>query len=277
MAKMLPVTYLDIEIYLCRQIYVCISISTNELIIYRCMHYSFLNSHFYSDTGSLWIFKTLSYVETYRGTHFKLVNGAIATNIYWDVGSYIKMGANSNFVGNVFTETNISFEKSVSYVGRAFADEVYTFGGSVLAMPVNPLSNAPTMSPVTQPPSRRKPTQPSIPVIIGIVSGVVVFFVMIISLFYILGLHNRDYFMGPLSPREKIRYNDRVLSTYEANKKRLLSDRMIDSESKSETKLEMGPFSVGLNPVSPTRRINESLTIYNPENQEEVTEIVFEN
>jgi hypothetical protein len=46
---------------------------------------------------------------------------------------------------------------------------------------------------------------------------------------------------------------------------------MIDSESKSETKLEIGPFSAGLNPVS------EPITIYNPENQEEITEIIFEN
>lgn len=180
------------------------------------------------------------------------------------------MGANSNFVGNIFTETNLSFAKSVSYVGRAFAEEVYSSGGSVLAMPVNPLTNAPTKAPISKPPSRANPT--SVPVIIGVVSGATIFFVMVISLFYILGLHKKEFFVGPLSPREKIRYNDRVLSTYETNKKRLMGDRMIDSESKTETKLEMGPFAVILNPPSEP----PPLTIYNLENQE-VTEIVFEN
>ena len=76
------------------------------------------------------IFQTDTTVETATATSVKLINGAQASNVYWNVGTALTLGTSSSFAGNIMTKTSITLDKSAQVEGRLLAQAAVTFEGS---------------------------------------------------------------------------------------------------------------------------------------------------
>jgi hypothetical protein len=70
---------------------------------------------------AVFIFQTDSTVTTSVGSTIALTNGALACNVFWQVGSSATFGASSTFVGNVLALTSITVGNSVVVDGRMLA------------------------------------------------------------------------------------------------------------------------------------------------------------
>jgi hypothetical protein len=73
------------------------------------------------DPNSVFIFQTNSTLITASSSTVRLINGANACNVYWQVGSSATLGTGSVFVGNILALTSITANNSVTVHGRALA------------------------------------------------------------------------------------------------------------------------------------------------------------
>jgi hypothetical protein len=73
------------------------------------------------DPAAVFIFQAGSTLVTAASSHVKLVNGAQACNVFWEVGSSATLGASSTFAGNILALTSISMGAGVAMEGRALA------------------------------------------------------------------------------------------------------------------------------------------------------------
>lgn len=73
------------------------------------------------DSNSVFIFQAGSTLTTAAGSQIILVNGAQASNVFWQVGSSAIIGANSIFVGNILAYASITLTTGASVNGRVLA------------------------------------------------------------------------------------------------------------------------------------------------------------
>jgi type VI secretion system secreted protein VgrG len=73
------------------------------------------------NANSVFIFQTDSTLITASGSTVKLINGAQACNVFWQVGSSATLGTGSVFSGNILALTDITVTNSVTVHGRALA------------------------------------------------------------------------------------------------------------------------------------------------------------
>lgn len=71
--------------------------------------------------GSIWIFQVGSTFVTGAGANIVMAGGAMATDVWWAVGSSATLGANSAVKGNIVALTSISMGNSAQVFGRALA------------------------------------------------------------------------------------------------------------------------------------------------------------
>ena len=74
-----------------------------------------------SNASSVFIFQTNSTLITGSGARVRLINGALACNVFWQVGSSATLGSGTTFVGNILALTAITLQDSVVVHGRALA------------------------------------------------------------------------------------------------------------------------------------------------------------
>lgn len=67
------------------------------------------------------IFQTPTTLTTASGSTVVLINGAQASNVYWQVGSSATLGTNSFFSGNILAFSSISLGTGAALSGRALA------------------------------------------------------------------------------------------------------------------------------------------------------------
>jgi hypothetical protein len=80
------------------------------------------------------------------GSEIRLINGAKASNVWWQVGSSATIGTFALFQGNVLADTTITMGDQSTSCGRLLAGAVtasgqFTFDGNVVSLPGHP--NAP--------------------------------------------------------------------------------------------------------------------------------------
>jgi hypothetical protein len=73
------------------------------------------------DPSAVFIFQIGSTLTTASASAVKLVNGAQACNVFWQIGSSATLGTSSVFVGNILALTSISVNNGVTVDGRALA------------------------------------------------------------------------------------------------------------------------------------------------------------
>lgn len=101
------------------------------------------------DTNSVFIFQAPSTLTTASGgtpaapaSQIVLINGAKASNVFWQVGSSATIGTNSQFEGNVLANTSVTMDTSSTSCGRLLAGAITTSGAfsfdtSVVSVPGN--------------------------------------------------------------------------------------------------------------------------------------------
>jgi hypothetical protein len=73
------------------------------------------------DANAVFVFQAGSTLTTGSGSHVRLIGGAQACNVYWQVGSSATIGTSTEFTGNILALTSISLKTSATLDGRALA------------------------------------------------------------------------------------------------------------------------------------------------------------
>jgi len=75
------------------------------------------------DPTATWIFRMASTLITTPGVNatVNVINGGLACNVWWKVGSSATLGSNTSFLGNILALTSISMGTGASLDGRALA------------------------------------------------------------------------------------------------------------------------------------------------------------
>jgi hypothetical protein len=82
------------------------------------------------------------------GATISLINGAKASNVFWQVGSSATLGAYSVFAGNVLADSSITMATGATSCGRLLAGAVtatgaFVFDSNVVSVPGHASANAP--------------------------------------------------------------------------------------------------------------------------------------
>lgn len=92
--------------------------------------YCFINSALVTGTlvldgqfkaNAAFIFKIGTTLTTATGATVRLINGAVACNVFWRVGSSATIGTATSFVGNILAGVSITLQTGASLRGRALA------------------------------------------------------------------------------------------------------------------------------------------------------------
>ncbi|MEA2244057.1 MAG: hypothetical protein QOD24_3613, partial [Solirubrobacteraceae bacterium] len=73
------------------------------------------------DPSAVFVFQAGSTLITASASRVRLVNGAQACNVFWQVGSSATLGTTTDFAGNILALTSITMNDGVSLNGRALA------------------------------------------------------------------------------------------------------------------------------------------------------------
>ncbi|MES2660859.1 MAG: ice-binding family protein [Verrucomicrobiota bacterium] len=88
------------------------------------------------DSDMVWIFQTVSTLEAAFASQVILTNGALASNVFWQVGSSATLLATADFVGTILALESITMVTDVSVTGGVYArNGAVTIGSAVIAVP----------------------------------------------------------------------------------------------------------------------------------------------
>ena len=89
------------------------------------------------DPNAVWIFQMGSTLITAAGagnSRVILTNGALARNVYWQVGSSVTIGTFSEFKGTLMAAVDITLDTSCTVEGRALAGRDLVFNGQSISV-----------------------------------------------------------------------------------------------------------------------------------------------
>lgn len=94
-----------------------------------------------NDPDATFVFQAGSSLTTVANTRILLVNGAKASNVYWQVGSSATLGTNTTWNGNIFAYASITMLNGAKSCGRlfagAFTDGAFVFDSNRVSVPGN--------------------------------------------------------------------------------------------------------------------------------------------
>ncbi len=73
------------------------------------------------NADAVWIFQIASTLITASGSSVNLINGAQASNIFWQVGTSATLGVGSDFMGTIMAQDSITLNPNATMTGRALA------------------------------------------------------------------------------------------------------------------------------------------------------------
>lgn len=93
---------------------------------------------------AVFVFQSASTVGTAPNGRILLINGAKASNVWWQVGSSATLGTNSTWRGNILAAASITMNTGAASCGRllagAFTAGAFVFDKNVVNVPGNPAS-----------------------------------------------------------------------------------------------------------------------------------------
>lgn len=97
------------------------------------------------DQNATFIFQSSSTVGTAANAKILLINGAKASNVFWQAGTSATLGTGSEWQGNILASESITMNNGATSCGRllagAFAAGAFVLDANVISVPGNP--NAP--------------------------------------------------------------------------------------------------------------------------------------
>lgn len=86
--------------------------------------------------SDVWIFQMASTLTVTTGRWVNLTGGAVAANVFWQVGSSATLGVNSTFVGTIMAQASVTLEHGATLYGRALArDGAVTLDANTVISP----------------------------------------------------------------------------------------------------------------------------------------------
>jgi hypothetical protein len=73
------------------------------------------------DPNAVFIFQTATMLSTTSGRQVTLIGGALAANVFWQVGSSATLGTTTVFAGTIMADQSISLATGATLNGRALA------------------------------------------------------------------------------------------------------------------------------------------------------------
>jgi hypothetical protein len=93
---------------------------------------------------AVFVFQSASTVGTAPNGRILLINGAKASNVWWQVGSSATLGTNATWQGNILAAASITMDTGATSCGRllagAFTAGAFVFDKNVVNVPGNPAS-----------------------------------------------------------------------------------------------------------------------------------------
>jgi hypothetical protein len=99
-----------------------------------------------NDPNAVFIFQVNAAITTAASTTIRLINGAQASNVFWQVNGAVTTGASSSFSGTIMANGAITLGAGATLDGGALADGLVTLGDNAITVPdvVNFISPTPT-------------------------------------------------------------------------------------------------------------------------------------
>jgi len=85
--------------------------------------------------NAVFIFQVNAALNTAAGTTISLINGAQASNVFWQVNGAVTTGAASSFVGTIMAAGAITVGAGGSIAGRALSFGIVTLAGNLITTP----------------------------------------------------------------------------------------------------------------------------------------------
>ena len=98
------------------------------------------------NTDAVFVFQSASTIGAAAGsvpihTRILLVNGAKASNVWWQAGTSATIGTNAEWRGNILSAASVTLETGASSCGRmlagAFTAGAFVFDSNVVSVPGN--------------------------------------------------------------------------------------------------------------------------------------------
>jgi len=86
-------------------------------------------------TDDVWIFQIAGNLTVANSAVVTLSNGALAKNVFWQVGGQATLGTNSNFKGTILSNTQIVAQTGATVTGRALAKTQVTLDHNTVTTP----------------------------------------------------------------------------------------------------------------------------------------------
>ena len=87
---------------------------------------------------SVWIFQIAQNLTVGNGVSVNLTGGALARNIFWQVGGSATLGTTSSFQGTILCQTLIAMNTGSTLVGRALAQTAVTLAAAHVTISSGP-------------------------------------------------------------------------------------------------------------------------------------------
>jgi hypothetical protein len=97
------------------------------------------------DRNAVFVFQGGSALTTETGSQIKLINGASACNVFWQLGTSATLGTNSKFVGTILAKSSITATTGASVQGRLLARN------GAVTLDTNTITKPSCTAPVTSP------------------------------------------------------------------------------------------------------------------------------
>jgi hypothetical protein len=88
-----------------------------------------------SNSNSLFVIRLVGALSTAANVKMNLINGALASNIYWVIVGAASLGANTIFVGNIISNAAISIGVNCKIYGRLFGIGAISINNSIILSP----------------------------------------------------------------------------------------------------------------------------------------------
>jgi Ice-binding-like len=106
------------------------------------------------NTNAQFIFQIASALTTATSSTVNLINGAQASNVFWQVGSSATVGTSSSLAGNILALSSISLGTGAVMQGRGLArNGAVTLLSNTITSPGGPGGPPPPIPPIPAPPS----------------------------------------------------------------------------------------------------------------------------
>jgi len=87
------------------------------------------------DKNAVWIFQIAQGLTVNSAVKVLLTGGALATNVFWEVGGKVELGTTSHVEGVILSHTSIALATGASVNGRLLAQTAVTIDGSTVGEP----------------------------------------------------------------------------------------------------------------------------------------------